>query len=232
MNLRHPMIAPLICWSYPQQSNGFLDFQMVRLYANDGSLADVLLNRLVWWTRTAKAKTIVGIAFGFRSAHGFGLLHGSVKARNIIFDQHHRIQIADFSRIRLENGSVELFSGDNWAPTLDISGFISLLSDIVIGHSVSSFICSNEDPLLRSTIPDFVWEIINHGRSTKSQNQLSFIDIIDSLKENDFRIMSGVDYEEVSKFVTWAESSGQSGGFKQRHRVQIIFKIPCSSPLN
>jgi serine/threonine protein kinase len=45
-------------------------------------------------------------------AHGLGLLHGGLKASNILFDADRRIQIADFSPIRLETGAVELFSGE------------------------------------------------------------------------------------------------------------------------
>jgi hypothetical protein len=39
----------------------------------------------------------------------------------------------------------------------------------------------------------------------------SFVDIVGSLKENRFKIMAGVDCEEVSAFVTWVESAEQSG---------------------
>jgi serine/threonine protein kinase len=62
----------------------------------------------------------VGIVFGFRFAYGLGLLHGAVKASNILFDADRRIQIADFSPIRLETGEVEPFWRERWAPTADV----------------------------------------------------------------------------------------------------------------
>jgi serine/threonine protein kinase len=82
------------------------------LYATGGFLATVLSNSPAWWTPTVKAKAVVGIALGLRFAHGLGLLHEVVKASNILFDADRRIQIADFSSIRLETGIVEPFSGE------------------------------------------------------------------------------------------------------------------------
>jgi hypothetical protein len=76
------------------------------------TVADVSSNPPAWWTPTIKAKTVVGIALGLRFAHGLGVLHGAVKASNILFDADQRIQIADFSPIRLETGEVEPFWGE------------------------------------------------------------------------------------------------------------------------
>jgi hypothetical protein len=44
MDLRHPMIAPLIGCVFPVEASRQREFQIVRLYATEGSLADVLLN--------------------------------------------------------------------------------------------------------------------------------------------------------------------------------------------
>jgi serine/threonine protein kinase len=46
------------------------------------------------------------------TGNGLGLLHGSLKANNVLFDADRRIQIPDFGPIRLETGAVEPFSGD------------------------------------------------------------------------------------------------------------------------
>jgi serine/threonine protein kinase len=82
------------------------------LDAAERSLADILLNSPGWWTPTVKAKAVMGVALGLRFAHGLGLLHGAVKASNILFDADRRIQIADFSPVRVETGGVESFSGE------------------------------------------------------------------------------------------------------------------------
>jgi serine/threonine protein kinase len=149
MNVRHPMIARLIGCAFRRHPRGWWIFRTMRVYAAEDSLAGVLLNPPVWWTPTMRAKAILGIALGLRFVHGFGLLHGAVKASNIFFDANHHVQIADFSPIRLENGSVEPFSGEGWSPTVDVSGFSSLLSEIVIGNHGSFPICSMDDSSLR-----------------------------------------------------------------------------------
>jgi hypothetical protein len=96
----------------------------------------------------------------------------------------------------------------------DVSGFVSLLSEIVIGNPASFPICSTEDSSLRDTVPVFVRQIIEDGQSTKSQCQLSFVDIIDRLKKNHFQITPCVDSDEVFRLISWVESSEQSGAWE------------------
>jgi hypothetical protein len=48
LNLRHPMIAPLIGCVLPVKTSGQREFKTVRLYATEGSLADVLSNSPAW----------------------------------------------------------------------------------------------------------------------------------------------------------------------------------------
>jgi hypothetical protein len=76
LNMRHPMIAPLIGCVFSVEPSGWLEFKTVRFYAAEDSLADVISNPPEWWTPTAKAKADVGIALGLRFAHGLRLLHG------------------------------------------------------------------------------------------------------------------------------------------------------------
>jgi hypothetical protein len=53
--------------------------------------------------------------------------------------------------------------------------------------------------------------MIEEGRSPESQRGLSFVDVVERLKENRFEIVAGVDSEEVAAFVAWVESVEQSG---------------------
>jgi hypothetical protein len=47
--------------------------------------------------------------------------------------------------------------------------------------------------------------MIEDRRSPKSVRCLSFVDIVNRLKENRFEITAGVDSDEVSAFVNWIE---------------------------
>jgi hypothetical protein len=125
-----------------------------------------------------------------------------VKASNAFFDANHQIQVADFNPIRLGNGSVEPCSGELWSPTVDISGFVFLLSEIMIDHLPNAVSCS--------AVPRFVSKIIADGRSPRSQNRFSFVDLVARLKTANF----DVDSKEVFVFVSWVESPEQSGGWK------------------
>jgi hypothetical protein len=206
LNLRHPLIAPLFFFALPAESGGQRELKTLRLHTTGGSLADVFLNPPAWWTPTAKAKAAVGIALGLRFAHGLGLLHGAVKAENVLFDADQRIQLADFSPIRLESGEVEPFSGEGWAPAADVCGFASLLFEIVVGRPATLPV--------PGVAPEFVSKIIAYGRSSESRHRLSFADIVECLKENSSEIVRGVDSEEVSAFVAWVKSAEQSGDWE------------------
>jgi hypothetical protein len=116
------------------------------------------------------------------------------------------IQICDFcvkslSEIGYDSeGIAEVggFSGESWRPAADVRAFAELLSRIVIGDSAEDRGCS-------LSVPVFVLEMIERGHSLDSNTKLSFMDIFETLKNNEFRILGGVDSKEVSNFVSWIE---------------------------
>jgi serine/threonine protein kinase len=163
LNLRHPMITPLIGSVLPVESSGQWEFKTVLLYATECSLADVLSNPPAWWTPTAKAKAIVGIALRLRFAHALGRLHGAVKPSNIFFHADRRIQIADFSPVRLETGAAEPFSGEEWGPTADTCAFASLIFEIAVSRAATPSIGAVGGPPCPATVPEFVSRRDNHG---------------------------------------------------------------------
>jgi serine/threonine protein kinase len=213
-NLRHPLIAPLIGFVLPVESGGPRELKTARLHASGGSLADVLANPPAWWTPTAKAKAVVGIALALRFAHGLGLLHGAVKAANVFFDADRRIQIADFSPLRLESGEVEPFSGEKWAPTADVCAFSFLLFEIAVGRRPVPPVGGAAEFAVLARVPAFVSRMIEDGQLPESQCRLSFVDIVERLKENCFEIVTGVDSEEVSAFAARVESAEQSANWE------------------
>jgi hypothetical protein len=83
------------------EANGERTMKIVGLQAMRGSVAEIVSTVPVWWTPTAKAEAIVGIALALQFSHGIGLLHGGLNSGNILFDGEGRIQIADFSPMRL-----------------------------------------------------------------------------------------------------------------------------------
>jgi hypothetical protein len=205
MNLRHPCIS---CPIGVALRSRLQELRIVESYLSGGSLWEVISASPKWWTPTAKVKAIVGIVLGMRFAHSFGLLHGDLTGANVVFDDEGLIQICDFcvksfsevvdnSEVIAEVGS---FSGEGWRPAADVRGFAKLLSRIVIGDSA-------EETGTSRSVPAFVLEMIERGQSLDSNATLSFVDIFEILKVNNFRILEGVDSTEVSKFVKWIEFS-------------------------
>jgi serine/threonine protein kinase len=161
VNSWHPCIAAPIGFDYSSQL-GVL--KIVRLYAGGGSLSDVASVSPEWWTPTAKAKAIAGLALGLRFGHSLGLVHGHLTANNVLFKENGVIQIADFCVNRLaewdwnsgENLTVGGFSEEDWTPTIDIHAFAEILSVIAVG-------ASDGQSERNSDIATFVSEIIERG---------------------------------------------------------------------
>jgi hypothetical protein len=205
MNLRHPCISGVIGVALPTELNGM---QIIRINFGDNSLSRIVSTSPAWWTPTAKAKAVAGLVLGLRFAHSLGILHGYLTGNIVFFNESGVIQITDFGL----NGfgepegqdvvkmDIRGFSGDSWTPTIDIRAFTRILSEIVVGASA-------EQGCDRSNIPSFVSEIIANGESSDLKAIKSLSDILKMLKLHNFKIMEGVDVEEVSNFVKWIEKS-------------------------
>jgi hypothetical protein len=111
--------------------------------------------------------------------------------------------------------------GEGWSPRADVSAFAMLLFEIVVGRpwpspspspsSRPTAATGDEEVILFPGVPAFVSEMIEGGLRPMAGEELSFIAIIETLKKNDFRIVSGVDSDAVSAFVRGVESAADSG---------------------
>jgi serine/threonine protein kinase len=201
INLCHPCIASPIGFVFPGELSKSGKLEIVELYAEYDSLAEIISSNPLWWTATMKAKTIVGIVLGLRFAHSFGLLHGCLNTKNIYFDSDHHIQISDFGLIGLAH--ISSFADKGWTAKIDVYGFASILFEIVVGRPVH---CETSVP---SDVPELVSKMITSGLWSESERNHSFCNIFEILKRNDFQILDDVDSTEVSAFVSWVESSEQ-----------------------
>jgi hypothetical protein len=206
INLRHHCIAGPIGFVFPSESAALGELKIGRLYVEGCSLAEVISASPEWWTATAKAKAVAGIVLGLRFAHSLGLFHGHLTASNILFNAHHHVQIVDFGPIRLEirENKIGCFSGEGWTSKTDVDEFVSLFSEIVFGRP------ADDTTLIDIKAPSVVSQIMKAGFSSKSERILSFSDILNLLKRNDFEITADVDSADVSDFVSWVESTEQS----------------------
>jgi hypothetical protein len=203
LNLRHPCIAHVIGIVLPL---GLRVLKIVEVPLSSNSLLEVVSSSPEWWTPTAKAKVIVGVVMGLRFVHSFGLLHGNLTMNNIRLGEEGVIEITDFFMKSFEDEEsdeccteyLENLSGEGLRPNADVRAVGRILWEIAVGRS------SDQCELNRS-FPSFVLELIEEGQSTDLRPTKSFADIFETLEENDFRIVQGVDVMEVSKFVNWIE---------------------------
>jgi hypothetical protein len=120
----------------------------------------------------------------------------------VLFDADRRIQIADFSPIRLETGEVEPFAGEGWSPAADFCAFASLLFEIAVGRP-------GAQPRAAPPIPAFVSAIIEGGQPPSPTAVRSFAHLLQGLQVNGFAVLADADSAEVCAFVNSVESSGQ-----------------------
>jgi serine/threonine protein kinase len=97
MNVMHPCIAAPFGFVRPTASK---ELRIAKLYNRSGSLKGVCSVHPPWWTPTATA--VAGIVIGMKFWHSFRLIHVGLKPSNVLFDESHRIQIANFGQSRLD----------------------------------------------------------------------------------------------------------------------------------
>jgi serine/threonine protein kinase len=229
MSVMHPCIAAPFGFVLPMASK---ELKIARLYSRSGSLKDILSARPLWWTPTAKAIAVAGIVLGMKFLHRVGLIHGGLKPSNILFDESHRTQIADFGRSRFhpresaaivrgvgpEFAAPEVRSGEECTAKIDLFSFALILFEIVVGLPALGKTSTSEEleklPVKASErveipgfVPEFVSVFIESGLSANPRERPSFNDISEALKRNHFRIADGVDSDEVSAFASLVESS-------------------------
>jgi hypothetical protein len=129
---------------------------------------------------------------------------------NILFNEDGMIQIADFCVNRLaewdwsscENANVGGFSEEDWTPAADIRAFAEILSVITVGPSDGQ----SGNGL---GVPTFVSEIIERGLCANTRIGESMGHIFKTLQQNGFKVVDGVDSDEVFAFISRVESSEQ-----------------------
>jgi hypothetical protein len=98
------------------------------------------------------------------------------------------------------------FSKKGWLPSTDVSGFRSILFEIVIDHPAMLLGVSNDQAKAGIGVPVFVSEMIAADQSPSLRKRQSFHGIFNILKKNGFAIVPGVDSVDVLSFVNWVES--------------------------
>jgi serine/threonine protein kinase len=209
----------------------------VRTYYPIGSLEKILQTAPSWWTMTMKSIAVVGIVLGLRFVHSFGLVCMNLKPSNILFDESHRIQIVDIvpnqtalycrenfdestrkaNRVPSKFVAPEVLAGRKPTQKADVYSFVLILFSIVVGHYLfeetdDRGCCAERDLIVDGDaipryVSGFVRQLILSGLSPNPNDRPSFNDIIEILKDNNFRIVEEVDSQAVRAFFDSVDSS-------------------------
>jgi serine/threonine protein kinase len=233
MNLKHPDVAGPFGFVV---SSNCTELKVVRAYPRIGSLKTVLQTAPSWWTMTAKSIAITGIVLGMRFVHRFGLSCKDLKPRNILFNEAHQIQIMDIVPTQTKSHCRDPFDGSRWktegassefaAPESSSDYKLTQMAHVFACASVLFSIVVGQRPfeeiderggraeiglIVRDAIPGFVSRVVSRlilsGLSTNPNARPSFNEILDVLKQNDFRITEEVDSKAVWARVDSVESS-------------------------
>jgi serine/threonine protein kinase len=234
MNLKHSCVAAPFGFVV---SSTWTELKIVRTYFPIGSLEEVLQTSPAWWTMTMKSIAVVGIVLGLRFVHSFGLVCMNLKPSNILFDGSHHVQIVDIvpnqaalycrenfdertrkaKRVPSKFVAPEVLIGHKPTQKADIYSFALILFSIVVGHHMfeetdDRGCCAEkllivDDDAIPRFVSGFVHQLILSGLSPNPNDRPSSNDIIEILKNNNFRIVEEIDSEAVRAFFDSVESS-------------------------
>jgi serine/threonine protein kinase len=159
----------------------------------------------------SEAKAVVGLVLSLSFGHSLGLVHGHLTGYNAILNEDGVIQIADFCMNGLRERGGEYcgmvrfggFSEASWSPMSDIRTSAEFLSEIVIRDFEIEGIQALD-------VPEFVIDVIEKGLPGDCFRGNSFAEILKILRENHFKIVTGVDSEEIFKVVNGMKLSEKS----------------------
>jgi serine/threonine protein kinase len=227
VKLNHPCVLKIHGFLLPQ-ANDPAEIHME--YAPNGSLQSVLRlvrrgENVPLWNSTAIVVVICGIVLGMRYMHSHGFHHRDLKPGNLLLSENWRVLIADFGNGVDEyadatssvcGGTVcyaapEMFEEGQQTKKVDVCSFGIILYEILVGRPLFCYGTSPFDVLRwwrQEMIPDIhdgvlpeMRDLILRCMSRNPDKRPSFDEILHTLEDDQFHVVSGADIEEVTAYV-------------------------------
>ena len=136
------------------------------------NLKQVLDSRPPWWTSSAIAIVILGVARGLDYIRDVGMIHRDLKPSNILLDAHHHPKICDFDCARIE-GDVD----DSASMTTCVGTVSYMAPEVTTGHYTSKIdlysygvilyeMFEGRDNLLKHLQHGYLSETVQFGSNT------------------------------------------------------------------
>jgi serine/threonine protein kinase len=175
---------------------------------------------------------VIGIVLGMEFIHSKNFIHGDLKPTNILLDEDHKVKISDFGSSRIyevgvANAGTQLYmareaSGGTYDSKVDVYSFGLILYEIVSGTGALSNcepgnkmdlfgeLQGGKRPEIPESVIPFTRRLIEKCWCETARERPSFKEILESLKEVKFEIVSGVDCELIERFVTEVEKQQEN----------------------
>jgi serine/threonine protein kinase len=232
IKMYHPCMIEFQGFSLGNYREGF---KIATVYADGGSLKEVLNSKPSWWDWTTKSRTISGIVLCLRYLHSKGIIHRDLKPSNILIKgSDHNIRICDFNISRLVSIEQTFTQGigtlQYMAPELyktgeddeghcnpdqtgkiDVFSFGLILYEIILGKPVFPENLTAAQVMYQALgdtrapipgwIPAFVFQMISNCWSRHPKVRPTFNEILNILRENEFKISPECDSNLISSYV-------------------------------
>jgi serine/threonine protein kinase len=195
-------------------------------YMSGGSLRGLLDKVKVgdapkFWNPTGIAIIVCGIVVGLAFIHSEHFIHRDIKPANLLLDERGHCRIGDLGSCEyMESGSrisfdaatsfyqaPELWHKGQYTNKIDVFSFALVLYEILVGDYGNSK--TNLVALARGARAELPAEMRPEMKSMISRcwaqdpdDRPSFADVLEELKQIEFKILSGVDGSAVGEFLT------------------------------
>jgi serine/threonine protein kinase len=229
MSLKHSRIVKIFDSIIPNEE--CKKARIMSEYMSNGSLDQVISqmrNGDDTVNHTDLVKGIVGVVIGMRYLHSHNIVHGTLKPRNLLFDEHDLLRISDLgNKVMFESGieikrnnfatpytapEMIMSRGEILTKKVDVFAFGVILSEImnsgelfpreISQRQIARLHREGHRAEIPSTIHPIIKNLIERCWSQYAEDRPEFSEIYDILKDNCFPLYRDIEVESVHKFIS------------------------------
>lgn len=226
--IKHPCFSPFYYAILPDDIN-YQEGCLVTKYYKNGSLIDVIRriqegNQVENWNFTTQTIILYGVAHFMDYIHSIGLVHGRLKASNILLSNDFEPKVTDIGLTTLEQQEQTIIDQE-YAQKSDIRSFGVVCIQVYrcvenIYEESFQFFCQNNflpEIILPSHIPSEIKDVISQCLKENTGSRPSFSEILNVFHES-MKSVSNVDSSLFFQF----EEKLKNGNEKITKHLQSI----------